>query len=103
MCSCHQIKMSIPPGAHALRWSMENVNFYTFNGFCFPVSRPILLKLHILARLIESFPTTYGPKSCDKEKLLIPLEAHDTAQSSENFLCFPPKNEEIMVLAGRAQ
>ena len=92
MCSCHEIKMSIPLGAHASRSSMENVNFYTFHGFCFPVSRPILLKLHILARLIESFQMTYGPKSCDKEKLSIPLEVHHKAQSSEIFLSFPAKN-----------
>ena len=31
--------------------------------------------------------------SCDKEKLLIPLEAHHKAQSSEIFLNFPAKME----------
>ena len=72
---------------------MENVNFYTFDDFCFRVSRPILLKLHILARLIKSFPMTCGQKSCDKEKLLIPLEAHHKAQSSENFLSFQTKKK----------
>ena len=71
---------------------MENVNFYTFSGFCFPVSHPILLKLHILAPLIESFPTTYGPKSCDKKKLSIPLEVHHKAQSSKFFISFQAKN-----------
>ena len=79
MCSCNEIKMSIPLGAHASRSSMENVNIYTFSDIFFPVSHPILLKLHILARLIESYPTTYGPKSCDEEKLSIPIEVHHKA------------------------
>ena len=34
----------------------------------------------------------YRPKSCDKEKLSIPLEPHHKAQSSEIFASFPPKN-----------
>ena len=55
---------------------MENVNFYTFDGFYFPVSRPIQLKLHILARLIESFRTVYGLWSCVETKMSIPLGAH---------------------------
>ena len=42
----------------------------------FLVVRPVLLKLHISTQLIGSFPMTYGPWSCDKEKSLIPLEAH---------------------------
>ena len=32
------------------------------------------------------------PKSCDKEKLSIPLEAHHNAQSIKIFLSFPPKH-----------
>ena len=91
MCSCHEVNMSIPLGAHPWRSSMENVNFHTFHGFRFPGSRPILQKLHILARLIESFQMTYGPKSCDKDKLSIPVETHLKAQSSEIFLFFPAK------------
>ena len=39
-----------------------------------------------------SFPLTYSPKSCDKEKLSIPLEVHHKAQSSEIFLSFQAKN-----------
>ena len=39
-----------------------------------------------LTRLIKRLATTRGPKSCDKEKLSIPLEAHDKAPSSEIFL-----------------
>ena len=40
----------------------------------------------MLTQLIDSFPTTYGPRSCDKEKLSIPLEPHDKAQSSTNIV-----------------
>ena len=52
---------------------------------------PILLKLHILARLIESLARTYGPKSCEKEKLSILLEAHHKAQLSEKISKFSAK------------
>ena len=41
---------------------------------------------------LRSFPLPYCPKSCDKEKLSIPLEPHHNAPSSENFLSYPPKN-----------
>ena len=77
---------------------MENVNFNIFDGFCFPVSRPILLKLHVLARLIERLATTYGQKSYDKEKLSILLEAHHKAQSSEIYLQFPTKKIKSAVI-----
>ena len=52
---------------------MENVNFYTYDSFYFPLSRPILLKLHILAHLIESFRTVYGLCGCVEIKMSIPL------------------------------
>ena len=64
------------------RKSFERGNFL---GLC-----PALLKLHISTQLIDSFPLPYCPKSCDKEKLSIHLEAHHNAQSSEIFLSFPP-------------
>ena len=51
----------------------------------FLVLRSVLLKLHISTQLIDSFPLTYSPKSCDKEKYSIPLEPHHKAQSSEVF------------------
>ena len=47
--------------------------------------------MHISNQIIDSFPLTYSPKSCDKEKLSIPLEAHHKAQSSEIFLSFQQK------------
>ena len=40
------------------------------------VLRPIQLKLHILTRLIESFPTVYGLWSCIEVKLSITPGAH---------------------------
>ena len=56
---------------------------------------PILLKLHILAHLIESFPTVYGLCSCIKIKMPIPLAAHSWRSSMErdssaNFLVLRP-------------
>ena len=44
---------------------------------------------------MDSFPTTYYPKSCDKEKLSIPLEAHHNAQSSKYFLFSAKKLNEL--------
>ena len=56
--------------------SLRDVLFCTFEC-CYPsVLRPILLKLHILTHLIESFPTLYGLWSCIEVKLSIPLGAH---------------------------
>ena len=66
------------------RKSLERSNFL--------VLRPALLKLHILTQVIDSFPLPHCPKSCDKEKLSIPLEAHHNSQSSEIFQSFPSKN-----------
>ena len=54
----------------------QNVNFCTFEGFYFSVLRPILVKLHILGRLIESFLMVYSIWSCIEIKMSIPLEAH---------------------------
>ena len=47
--------------------------------------------MHIFNQLIDSFPLTYSQKSCDKEKLSMPLEPHHKAQSSEIFLSFMQK------------
>ena len=51
----------------------RNVNFCPFEGLYFSVLRPILLKLHIIAHLIESFPTFYSLWSCIEVKLSTPL------------------------------
>ena len=40
------------------------------------VLRPILLKLHTLTRLIESFPTVYRLWSCIEIEMYIPVGAH---------------------------
>ena len=56
--------------------SSQNVIFCTFECSYSSVLHCILLKLHILTRLIESFPTFYGLWSCIEVKLSIPLGAH---------------------------
>ena len=48
--------------------------------------------MHISPHLIESYPREYGSWSWAKEQLLIPLEAHHKAQSSEVFRSFQAKN-----------
>ena len=50
--------------------------FCTFECSYSSVLRPILLKLHSLTHLIESFPTVYRLWSCIDIKMLIPLGAH---------------------------
>ena len=52
---------------------------------------PVLLKIAYSTQLIDSFPTLYSARSCDKEKLLTDLEAHHKDQSSEIFLSFQAK------------
>ena len=49
--------------------------FALLEGFCFSVLCPLLLQLHNLARLIESFPTVYSLWSCIEIKMSIPLGA----------------------------
>ena len=43
------------------------------------------------AHLIESFPMEYGLGRCAKEKLPIPLEAHDNPSVERNVLSFRAK------------
>ena len=54
----------------------NNVIFCTFKYSYSSVLRPILLKLHILTRLIDSFPKVYRLWRCIEVKLSIPLGAH---------------------------
>ena len=54
---------------------LRNAFFCTFECSYFSVLRPILLKLHTLTHLIESFPTVYGLWSCIEIEMLIPLGA----------------------------
>ena len=50
---------------------------------------PILVKLHIRTRLIESFPTTYGSQRCTEEKLrFTPVHALRQLECDERV--FPP-------------
>ena len=56
--------------------SSRNVIFCTFECSYSSVLRPILLKMHILTRLIESFPTVHGLWKCVEIEMSIPLGAH---------------------------
>ena len=82
--SCIEIEMLIPLGGPCLR-AIDRKSFERGN-FLVPC-----WKLHISTQVIDSFPLPYSPKSCDKEKLSIPLEPHQNAHSSEIFPSFPPK------------
>ena len=56
--------------------SSRNVIFCTFERSYSSVLRPILVELHILTRLIESFPMVQGSWSCIEIEMLIPPGAH---------------------------
>ena len=85
--SCIEIQMLIPLEAQALK-AIDRKSFERGN---FLVLHPVLLKIAYFKSLIDSFPLTYSPKSCDKENLSIPLEPNHKAQSSEIFLSFQAK------------
>ena len=79
LSSCVEKKNIVPSGSpyysdHVR--SSHNVIFCTFECSYSSVLCRILLKLHILTRLIESFPTLYGLWNCIEVKLSIPLGAH---------------------------
>ena len=56
--------------------SSRYVIFCTFERSYSSVLRPILVKLHILTRPIDSFPMVHGSWSCIEIEMLIPLGAH---------------------------
>ena len=63
LSSCIENKISFPQAAHTtvtMYARRAMACFCPFEGSHSSVLRPILLKLHILTRLIESFPTLYG-------------------------------------------
>ena len=66
--------------------SSRNVLFCTFECSYSSVLHPILLKLHILTHLIETFPTLYGLWSCIEIGMSIPLGAHALRSSMERAL-----------------
>ena len=81
-----QIVLHTCPDLFAPQWRCQLVAQFQFSRFkiCYlSVLRCILLKLHILGRLIKSFPTPYGLCSCVEIKLLIPLEAQALRSSME--------------------
>ena len=63
--------------------SSRNVIFCTFECSYSSVLLRILLKMHILTRLIEGFPTLYSSWSCIEVKLSIPPGAHAWRPSME--------------------
>ena len=50
--------------------------FCNFERSYYSVLRPILVKLHILTRLIDSFAMVHGSWSCIEIEMLIPLGAN---------------------------
>ena len=52
------------------------IEFSPCESCYFSILRPILLKFHIFAHLIKSFPMVYGLCSCIEIKMSIPLAAH---------------------------
>ena len=71
---------------------LKTMDRKSFERSNFSVLHPVLLKIAYFKSANESFPLTYTPKSCDKEKLSIPLDPHHKAQSSEFFRSFQAKN-----------
>ena len=71
---------------------LKTVDKKSFERRNFLVLRPVLLKLAYFNSANWELSNAAGPRSCDKENLSIPLEAHDKAQLSEIFLSFQAKN-----------
>ena len=78
---------------------LKTIDRKSFERGSFLVLHPVRLKLHISNQLIDSFPLTYSPKSCNKEKLSIPLEPHHKAQSSKMSKYSANKLKELQFLA----
>ena len=80
LCRCIEVKLSIPLVlvAHitVTMYVRRNVIFCIFERSYSSVLRPILVKLYILTRLIESFSMVYELWRCIELKLSIPLGAH---------------------------
>ena len=79
LSSCIEIIMSTPLAAHTtvtMYACLKMSILCPFEGSHSSVLRRILLKLHILTRLIESFPTLCGLWSCIEVEMSIPLGAH---------------------------
>ena len=67
------------------------VEFSPCKSCYFSILCAILLKLHLFAHLIESYPTVHSLSSCIEIKLLIPLAAHTTViiytRRAQSFFC----------------
>ena len=76
-----------------------DVIFCTFERSYSSVLRPILVKLDIFTRLMDSFPMVHRSWSCIEIEMLIPLEAHAKRPSKErasgvifSLTSFPAEN-----------
>ena len=79
VCRCKEIKMWIPVGTHTkvTIFALREISIIALSKACsFSVLRPILLKLQVLVRLLESFPSLNGWGSCIERRMSIPLRAH---------------------------
>ena len=78
LSSCIEIIMSVPLAAHTTltMYACRKMSFCHFKGSHSSVLHCILLKLHILTHLIESFPMVYGLWSCIEIEMSIPPGAH---------------------------
>ena len=67
------------PDLRTIQWPCMLVSqsfFCTFKRSYSSAWRPVLVKLHILTRLIKSFPMVHWSWSCIEIEMLIPLGAH---------------------------
>ena len=53
--------------------------------------------MHILSRLIETCPTTYGPKSCDEERFVDPSRGAPWSSVKRNFSKFSSKKKRAVI------
>ena len=77
LCRLKRDEALFPPVLNK-RWpcTLVSQSFCTFEISSSSVLRPILLKLHILTRLTESFPMVHGLWSCIEIEMSIRLGAH---------------------------
>ena len=77
---------------HFAQWQFF-FEFSPWESCYFSILRAILLKLHVFAHLIKSYPTVYGMSSCIEIKMSIPLAAHTTvtiyASRKMSFFALP--------------
>ena len=85
LSSCIEINMLIPLAAHTTvtMYACRKMSFFALSKALILQSCRILLKVHNLTRLIESFPTFHGLWSCLETEMSIPLGDHTSRQLIE--------------------